>query len=157
MFRTADWVKTTIPEDRDGYDVVVAYVLSFSLVIVYLLCIAELTMHGFCRFSVVKWIHLNQGDDGLKMFFQRVFNVLKPEGQFVLELQTWDSYAKAKRKDGRLKDIAKHIQIKPENFDGVLKAIGFCGLKQFKAVEAEGEDSLPTKNFCMLLIRLCRR
>jgi len=27
-FRTADWVKTTIPEDKDGYDVVVAYVLS---------------------------------------------------------------------------------------------------------------------------------
>ena len=112
---------------------------TFSLVIVQ----RRLTMHGCCRFSVVKWIHLNQGDDGLKLFFQRVFKVLKPRGQFVLELQTWDSYTKAKRKDARLKDTAKHIEIKPDNFDGVLKAIGFCGFKQFRAVEAEGGPRFP--------------
>ncbi len=57
----------------------------------------------------------------------------------MLELQMWDSYAKAKRKDARLKDTAKHIQIKPENFEGVLKAIGFCGVIQFRGAKAEGE------------------
>ncbi len=44
MFRTADWVKTTIPEDRDGYDVVVAYVLSWLSSFLY----GRLTtMHAF--------------------------------------------------------------------------------------------------------------
>ena len=51
------------------------------------------------RFSLSKWIHLNEGDEGLKFFFRRVFEVLKPGGTFVLEPQPWESYAKAKRLD----------------------------------------------------------
>ncbi|PPQ98218.1 hypothetical protein CVT26_003470 [Gymnopilus dilepis] len=73
-FRTADWVRTPIPEDSQLYDVVVA-------------------------FSLSKWIHLNEGDEGLKFFFRRVFEVLKRGGTFVLEPQPWESYAKAKRLD----------------------------------------------------------
>ncbi|CAK5268640.1 unnamed protein product [Mycena citricolor] len=54
-FRTADWVNEAIPEDAEGYDVVVA-------------------------FSITKWIHLNGGDDGLIRFFERAASVLKPGG-----------------------------------------------------------------------------
>lgn len=32
-------------------------------------------------------------------FFDRVYSVLNPGGVFVLEPQTWDTYAKAKRMD----------------------------------------------------------
>ena len=53
----------------------------------------------FSRFSITKWIHLNEGDDGLTQFFQRVYEVLRPGGAFFLEPQEWDSYAKAKRMD----------------------------------------------------------
>ena len=53
----------------------------------------------FSRFSITKWIHLNEGDDGLTQFFQRVYEVLRPGGALVLEPQEWDSYAKAKRMD----------------------------------------------------------
>ena len=43
-FRTADWTTESIPEDEEGYDVVLAYVLfSFAFLIV-MLCICELTL-----------------------------------------------------------------------------------------------------------------
>ena len=29
LFRTADWVRTVIPEDKEGYDVVIGYVTTF--------------------------------------------------------------------------------------------------------------------------------
>jgi Bicoid-interacting protein 3 (Bin3) len=54
---------------------------------------------GRHSFSISKWIHLNGGDDALMRFFQRVHSVLDTGGVFVLEPQTWDTYAKAKRMD----------------------------------------------------------
>jgi len=53
----------------------------------------------FCRFSISKWIHLNGGDEALKTFFRRVYNVLESGGTFILEPQAWETYAKAKRMD----------------------------------------------------------
>jgi hypothetical protein len=50
-------------------------------------------------FSITKWIHLNGGDSALRMFFKKAFSVLNSGGTFVLEPQTWDSYAKSKRMD----------------------------------------------------------
>jgi len=73
-FRTADWTRTEIPEDAEHYNVVIA-------------------------FSISKWIHLNGGDEALKAFFRRVYDVLEPGGIFVLEPQAWETYAKAKRMD----------------------------------------------------------
>jgi len=45
------------------------------------------TTNTFCAvwqvtcFSVAKWVHLVRGDDGLVLFFQRVFQLLKPGGR----------------------------------------------------------------------------
>jgi len=47
--------------------------------------------------SVTKWIHLNDGDAGIRAFFRRVNEVLRPGGSFVLEIQPSDSYHKARR------------------------------------------------------------
>lgn len=91
-FRTADWTTTPIPEDAEGYDVVIAYVPPS------LLCLSLNTILTI-RFSLSKWIHLNSGDEGLKQFFHRVHSVLNSGGSFVLEPQPWDSYAKARRMD----------------------------------------------------------
>lgn len=99
-FRTADWVNHEIPEDADGYDVVLAL-------------------------SISKWIHLNDGDEGLLRFFRRVHSVLKSGGVFVLEPQEWDTYAKAKRMDAKLKDNAKDLKLRPEDFERILRDIGF--------------------------------
>ncbi|KAI0356459.1 Bin3-domain-containing protein [Trametes cingulata] len=100
VFRTADWVHDEIPDDAEGYHVVIA-------------------------FSISKWIHLNSGDEGLMKFFRRVHQVLKPGGTFVLEPQEWDTYAKARRMDPKLKDNAKKLKLRPDDFERVLQEIGF--------------------------------
>ena len=92
-FRTADWTRTDLPEDSEGYDVVIAWVV---LVAFDGFCLTALPPESF---SISKWIHLNEGDKGLAAFFRRVHNVLKPSGSFVLEPQPWESYAKARRMD----------------------------------------------------------
>ncbi|KZT72541.1 Bin3-domain-containing protein [Daedalea quercina L-15889] len=98
-FRAADWVNTDILEDKEGYDVVLA-------------------------FSISKWIHLNGEDEGLMRFFRRVHSVLKVGGSFVLEPQEWESYHKARRMNPKLKSL-EHLRVHPDNFERILQEIGF--------------------------------
>ncbi|KAF5351179.1 hypothetical protein D9756_008400 [Leucocoprinus leucothites] len=99
-FRCADWTKDDIPEDKAGYDVVLAL-------------------------SITKWIHLNQGDDGLVAFFRKIHKVLHDGGHLILEPQAWESYAKAKRMAEHLKENYQNIKLRPEDFTSVLNDIGF--------------------------------
>ena len=48
--------------------------------------------------SMTKWVHLNQGDEGLKRLFVKVKDALVPGGCFILEPQPWKSYKQARRK-----------------------------------------------------------
>ncbi|KAK7439792.1 hypothetical protein VKT23_017367 [Stygiomarasmius scandens] len=112
-FRTADWVEESIVEDRDGYDVVLA-------------------------FSISKWIHLNGGDEGLRKFFDKVHRVLKIGGSFVLEPQAWDTYKKAKRMNKTLKDNAQNLEIRPEDFESILAEMGFGPKKSFGEIGEGG-------------------
>jgi 7SK snRNA methylphosphate capping enzyme len=110
-------VKTEIPEDREGYDVVLA-------------------------FSISKWIHLNEGDKGLTTFFRRVHNVLKPGGSLALEPQPWESYAKARRMDSKLKENAKHLVIRPADFGSILEDMGFVLVQHIGSI-GEGGFNRP--------------
>lgn len=112
-FRTADWTITAVPEDAEGYDVVIA-------------------------FSVSKWIHLNSGDQGLKHFFHRVHSVLNSGGTFVLEPQPWDSYAKARRMDQKLKENSKALELRPTDFESILRDIGFSSAKHYGSIGEGG-------------------
>ncbi|KII91331.1 hypothetical protein PLICRDRAFT_173199 [Plicaturopsis crispa FD-325 SS-3] len=103
-FKTADWVAQGIADDADGYDVILA-------------------------FSISKWIHLNGGDAAITKFFRRVFQSLKPGGAFVLEPQAWDTYGKAKRMNETLKENAKHLELRPKDFERVLVEIGFSSAR----------------------------
>ncbi|KAK0482376.1 Bicoid-interacting protein 3-domain-containing protein [Armillaria novae-zelandiae] len=105
-FRASDWVNNQIPEDSEPYDIILA-------------------------FSISKWIHLNQGDEGLERFFHRAHTVLRSGGTLVLEPQSWDSYKKAKRLDKGLKDRAATLKIRPEDFEQLLSCIGFGPARHF--------------------------
>ncbi|KAG2082318.1 Bicoid-interacting protein 3-domain-containing protein [Suillus cothurnatus] len=100
IFRTVDWVRDEIPEDYDQYDIILG-------------------------FSISKWIHLNNKDEGLKEFFYRVYQCLKMGGVFVLEPQPWDTYSKARRMSETLKENAKYLQLRPEGFGELLEELGF--------------------------------
>lgn len=47
--------------------------------------------------SLTKWVHLNWGDEGVKRLFHRAYSNLHPGGNFILEAQTFESYAKKKK------------------------------------------------------------
>jgi len=118
-FRTADWVKDGAVEDRQGYDIALA-------------------------FSITKWIHLNNGDEGIKSFFRRVFAALRPGGVFILEPQEWASYAKTRRMNPILKENARSLQLRPDDFSEVLKEIGF--------VNEEGLGETGEGGFCRPIV-----
>lgn len=102
-FRHSDWPAQPIPEDAEGYDVVIAYViyyLSFlTPIALHRMFQCLLSFPDHIRFSVTKWIHLNTGDAGLERFFRRVHTTLRKGGTFVLEPQGWESYTKARKLD----------------------------------------------------------
>ncbi|VDB85339.1 unnamed protein product [Peniophora sp. CBMAI 1063] len=116
-FRCADWVNTRIQEDDNLYDV----------------CIA---------FSITKWIHLNNGDEGIKTFFQRIYDTLVPGGAFVLEPQPWDSYAKARKLHPTLHRNAQGLMLRPENFGVLLEEMGFRRGRRL-GVPGEGRFKRP--------------
>jgi len=80
-----------------------------------------------CCFSVTKWVHLNQGDDGLKELFRVVYAMLGPGGRFVLEPQPWRSYKKKYWDSNDLmRSNYKAIQLRPKDFaDYLTGTVGF--------------------------------
>lgn len=88
--------------------------------------------------SVVKWVHLNEGDEGLLTFFKRIHELLKVDGLLFLEFQPWKSYVNNRATSERTKRVFPTLQIRPEDFKTVLEEeIGFhfernlgCELKE---------------------------
>lgn len=77
--------------------------------------------------QVIKWIHLEHLDQGLKKFFAKCSSSLSPGGYLVIELQTWDSYEKAVRPNTapHFSQSIKQLQYRPEtSFDGLLAEEG---------------------------------
>eukprot|EP01035_Chromulina_nebulosa_P027083 gene27083-35569_t len=76
--------------------------------------------------SVVKWVHLQDGDAGLLQFLRRLHGLLRWDGLLILEFQPWKSYVNNKSTSERTKAVFGTIRIRPENFQDILvHDIGF--------------------------------
>lgn len=77
--------------------------------------------------SVTKWIHLNYGDNGVKLVFKRIFNQLRPGGKLILEAQNWPSYKKKKNLTPTIFNNYKNIEFYPNKFHEYLLSteVGF--------------------------------
>jgi 7SK snRNA methylphosphate capping enzyme len=70
--------------------------------------------------SVVKWIHLNYGDIGVKILFYNIYHQLKIGGLFIFEPQCWKSYKKKKGLTEKISKIFSEINFRPEHFNQYL-------------------------------------
>ncbi|CEL63110.1 7SK snRNA methylphosphate capping enzyme OS=Mus musculus GN=Mepce PE=1 SV=2 [Rhizoctonia solani AG-1 IB] len=114
-FHQSDWANLGCSADELGYNVVVA-------------------------FSVSKWIHVHNGDEGIKRFFSRVKDVLAsrptgaPPGVFVLEAQPWSGYHNAMRKANLHKPKEQKplesLKLSPAEFPAFLSELGFSKPKR---------------------------
>ncbi|PAV77975.1 hypothetical protein WR25_04281 [Diploscapter pachys] len=92
--------------------------------------------------SITKWIHLNFGDDGMRLFFKRAFKQLLPGGRFVLEAQHFGTYKKRARMTETTKKNYFSIEFKPDDFEMyLLEEIGF------ERVEHLGVPQAKSKGF----------
>jgi len=73
--------------------------------------------------SVAKWIHINYGDDGIKLLFEKVSKQLTHGGLFIFEPQQWSSYQKAKFPK-ESKKIIQQLKILPSDFQALIEAQG---------------------------------
>ena len=97
--------------------------------------------HVILALSVSKWIHLNEGDDGIKKFFRRVFNSLLPGGLFILEPQPIESYPK-KTSTKLMRHNFESMELRPETFPEYL-----LGEIKFSDIESLGTSRNERKGF----------
>ncbi len=77
--------------------------------------------------SVVKWVHLNEGDEGLLAFFHRLFQLVRHGGVVVFEFQPWKSYVNNKGVTEHIKANFNSLRIRPEHFAEILVSqVGFA-------------------------------
>ncbi|KAG2180484.1 hypothetical protein INT44_003488 [Umbelopsis vinacea] len=99
-FKADDWLKT--PTENETYDTI------FAL-------------------SITKWIHLHNGDEGMKEFFHKAYQTLKPGGTFVVEPQAYESYARRRRDSEHIKATYDSIKFLPDQFkDFLLNEVHFA-------------------------------
>ncbi|KAJ3261956.1 hypothetical protein HK103_003799 [Boothiomyces macroporosus] len=106
-FRCGDWLHESFPSPTDTlYDVVLAL-------------------------SITKWIHLNNGDGGVRYFFKKCYNYLNKGGIFILECQGLDGYRKRAGMTAEMRQNYSDMEFFPDEFPRYLeKKIGFKLLKK---------------------------
>lgn len=77
-----------------------------------------------CSFSVIKWIHLNWGDAGLRTLLLKARAELKENGLFILEVQPASSYKKVKNLTKTIRANYAANKIQPGEVVTIAKELG---------------------------------
>lgn len=81
-------------------------------------------------FSVIKWVHLTYGDDGIRVLFHKFHNLLRVNGILILETESIKSYKKSSKQGNIHKESFKSIKLPPESFSEYLETkVGFTQIK----------------------------
>jgi len=96
-------------------------------------------------FSITKWVHLNNSDQGLKRFFRRIFRQLRPGGRFLVEPQPWKSYQRRKKLTKEIEEIYPTLKFRPSQFNDFLTSIGFSD--PVVLTNVKGSDNEKVKGF----------
>lgn len=94
----------------------------------------------FCM-KLTKWVHLNWGDDGLKVLFHKCFKLLKPGGTLVLEAQEWSSYRDVKHWTPHMRENKNQITLRPSEFVAYL--VGVVGFQKPETVADPSQLKRP--------------
>ncbi|CAG8459034.1 12984_t:CDS:10 [Ambispora leptoticha] len=80
--------------------------------------------------SITKWIHLNHGDSGMKKFFRKIYDSLKPGGIFIIEPQPWSSYRKYQHVSETHRRNYNNARFLPTDFHRYLmKEVGYTSCR----------------------------
>ncbi|KAF9069524.1 hypothetical protein BDP27DRAFT_1222550, partial [Rhodocollybia butyracea] len=63
------------------------------------------------------------GNEGLYVFFQRIYSVLKPRGVLDLDPQEWNTYKKVGRLNEPLKSNILNLKLRPSDFVSILRSV----------------------------------
>lgn len=66
--------------------------------------------------STSKWVHLQNGDQGLKELFTQIRYWLRPNGIFILEPQPWKAYKKVADASEEAEATWRTIRLRPSQF-----------------------------------------
>ena len=77
-------------------------------------------------FSVTKWVHLNGGDEAIKMLFAKIKSLLKLGGFLFLEAEDWKGYKLKKNTTMEIRRNFESIKFRPSQFgDYLVETLGF--------------------------------
>jgi len=97
----------------------------------------------FCM-SVIKWIHLNQGDAGVMQVFKKIYDLLDDKnGILVLEAQNFKSYKKRKALTPHIASVFPTLKIRPNQFTNIL--LDKIGFKRSHTLVVKREAQLHKK------------
>ncbi|POY70857.1 hypothetical protein BMF94_6271 [Rhodotorula taiwanensis] len=91
-------------------------------------------------FSITKWLHLHNGDAGMRRLFANLYAFLPAAGVLVVEPQEYANYRRAVKKNKDLRETFKALEMRPP-FDAELREVGFVLEQQID--REEGGFSRP--------------
>ncbi|GAA5978942.1 hypothetical protein JCM10908_002744 [Rhodotorula pacifica] len=91
-------------------------------------------------FSITKWLHLHNGDAGMRRLFSSLFAFLPVGGVLIVEPQEYANYRRAVKKNRDLRETFQSLEMRPP-FDAELRKVGFTLESQIE--REEGGFSRP--------------